>query len=461
MLEPNSLTSIQLLACHNQIGLVLGKVGQESEAAVAALEAVLSEPPTNALLLLAAESLGAIDPENAEAIAAVIDLFERSDNPETRLRDWRTLSAIDPNHPKAIEMHTEYLSPGHTKVVRLSAADALSAAESSPEQMRETLLDLVVVTPNEESQTVVFSRRQTRSLVRLLRSVSRGSDTGDSEVIESLEASLRESEDIVLRVQIAEIIGLLDYGNTQAVSALGDAIDHYESITPQSFETMWQTQKLAKTLGTTAPQKELTISTLTTLLETTQTLDTTAFEEVQFRTAQNLLQLEPGHTTAINTLLTLLDTASGEVPWLVAESLGPLNGDGGPFPQPNRTKFMNALTAFIQQDVRDAREIRAGIQSLWILGADNDLLISVLLEVMNKNDLEHINHEAVAQMLFRVSSTAEDTTAIEKGLIDIIQEHESWETQLIAAETLIRILSDDSTIIPLLHQMIERAQGMS
>ena len=138
-----------------------------------------------------------------------------------------------------------------------------------------------------------------------------------------------------------------------------------------------------------------------------------------------MLQLEPGHTTAINTLLTLLDTASGEVPWLVAESLGPLNGDGGPFPQPNRTKFMNALTAFIQQDVRDAREIRAGIQSLWILGADNDLLISVLLEVMNKSNLEHINHEAVAQMLFRVSSTAEDTTAIEKGLIDIIQEHES------------------------------------
>ena len=438
----------------------LGKVGQESEAAVAALEAVLSEPPTNALLLLAAKSLGAIDSENAEAIAAVIDLFERSDNPETRLRAWRTLSAIAPNHPKAIEIHTEYLSPGHTKVVRLSAAEALSAAESSPEQIKNTLLDLVV-TPNEESQTVVFSRRQTRSLVKLLRSVSRGSDTGESEVIESLEASLRESEDIVLRVQIAEVIGLLDYGNEQAVNALGDAIDHYESITPQSFETMWQTQKLAKTLGTMDPQKELAISTLTTLLETTQTLDATASEEIQFRTAQNLLQLKPGHTTAINTLLTLLDTASGEVPWLVAESLGPLNGDGGPFPQPNRTQFVNALASFIQQDARDAREIRAGVQSLWILGADNDLLISVLLEVMHKNDLEHINHEAVAQMLFRVSSTTEDTTAIEEGLIDIIQEHESWETQLIAAEMLIRISSDGSTIIPLLHQMIERAQVMN
>ena len=396
---------------------ILGEIDPGNQEAITALVQLIEQTEDDFTRREAAESLGKIDPGNPQAIAALVQLLEQTENELTCRVVAESLGEIVQGNPKAIAALVQLLVH-EDEYTRRQVAYILGEIDPGNAQVIAALVRLLVQTKYESTR-----RQAAESLGEI--------DPGNAEAIAALMQLLVQTEDEDTRREAAESLGEIDPGNAKAISALVQLLEHEDESTRR---------QAAESLGEIDPGNPQAISALVQML--VQTED----ETTRWLVGDTLGKIGQGHQGVISAMVQFLEQTEDETAhWLVAESLGKI-GQGN-------SQGITALVQLLERTEDEYTRWRAA-ESLGIIDPGNVQAITALVQLLEQTKDED-THWRVAESLGIIDPGNPQAII---ALVEVLEQTNDISTRWRVAESLWEIDPGNPQAITSLVQLRVQAQ---
>lgn len=444
----------------------LGRVGQDNEDVIALLENIIEEgflSENSNKVWYTASVLEKIDPGNPKAVSRLVKLFYSSNDPDAQRAAANVLVDIAPEDAQTVDILKRYLSFSYERNTRYWAADKLGEAGINNSEVTSTLLSLVVTPFAEAAEDRKFVSNRQLAAQQLQETAK-----GNEEIIDILSRFLRAATDLEMRSQIAAILGEIDPGNPQAVTALNAVIEQYEAISNQTYNIQQQTLLAAERLAKVSPNNALAISTLRNLLNTSQAPLLVAenppsspeigivyrpedrleqYAKVKSRAATSLVAITNSNEQATDALVALLELQSDHAVYIATETLREIGTR-----QPTAIEALEQILSTSQSD--SILSNAAG--TLWAIDPGNIQAPATLLSVIQNASSVTGSAISAADSLRSIGKGNSDVVA---ALTEIVHNHQIAEIRLLAAGVLVDTNAGDPQVIALIRRMLAQAKS--
>ncbi|ULB47177.1 HEAT repeat domain-containing protein, partial [Limnospira fusiformis KN01] len=205
--------------------------------AVPELSVIIENCPGEDTRRQAAESLGAIDPGNADAIAGLVEIIRNTEDEYTRLLAAWSLEEIDPGNPDAIAGLVEVIRNTEDEDTRREAAQSLGEIDPGNPDAIAVLVEVIRNTEDEHTR---------RWAVESLDKIGQGNPEAISEAISVLVNLIATTKSKWIRGGLAASLGKIGQGNPEAISVLVNLI----ATTRDDWDRRLATASLGKILTT-------------------------------------------------------------------------------------------------------------------------------------------------------------------------------------------------------------------
>lgn len=463
----------------NRAFTALGDVGQGNETAITFLENTIesglsaNEPNK---VWDAASALEEIDPGNPKAVSGLVTLFNQLEaDPGKQRIVANALVKIAPRDVQTIRILRQYLSFSYKRDTRYWATRQLCEAGINDSEVVSTLLDLLTV-PFAETARDVNRTSNRRLAVQQLQIVAKG----NVEAIGILSRTLATEQEIKMRSQIAAILGEIDPGNEQAITALSEILDQYElgeyEDTYDPADDVPQQILAAERLAAIDPGSDRAISALRSILTSTsppsiQDVEVSNLEpaearrelenhldryaKAQSRAATSLIaateeaieETTDSKELAINSLIALLDLQSESAAYRATKALKEI-GIG----QPVAIEALEQTLSTSQS--KNILGHAAG--SLIAIDPNNSQATATLLSIIQNESGPFGTATSAADSLM---SVGKDNPEVISALAEIVQNHPMINTRYLAAIVLAETNPGNPQVIALIRRMLEQASA--
>ncbi|MDB9519109.1 HEAT repeat domain-containing protein [Roseofilum reptotaenium CS-1145] len=400
----------------------------------------------------AAESLGHIDAGNSQAIAAVIQLLERTKDEDARRQLVGNLGQIGQGNAQAIATLVQLLEQTEDQFTQYEAADRLEQIGQGNAQAIAALVQLL-----EQTEDKSTYRRAAYRLGKI--------DPGNAQAIAALVQLLEQIEDEFSRCSVAYRLGKIDPRNQQAIATLVQVLTDTEDDNLDEYLC----QIAACSLGQIDPGNQQAIAALVRLLE--QTDD----EHICLLAAEGLGQIDPGNQEAIAALVRLIKQAEDEdmLKWAAYTlwEIAPANQEriAALVQVLEQTKDINirweavdslslergnpqAIAALVQvlEQNEDETLHWTAVDSLGQIGQGNPQAIAALVKVLEQTEDEDIRSCAV----HRLGQIGHGNPQEIAALVKVLEQTEDELTRWWAAKSLGKIDPGNQQAISVLVQLL-------
>ncbi|QJB25850.1 HEAT repeat domain-containing protein [Limnospira fusiformis] len=446
----------------------LGAIDPGNADAIAALVKLIETTEDEDTQRQAAEILGEIGQGSPQAIAALVKLIETTKSDSTQCRAVWSLGKIDPGNPQAIAGLLEVIRNTENEFTRRQAARSLGEIGKGNPDAIAGLLKVIRNTEDEDTRReaieslgeigqgnpeaiavlVEIIRNTEDEYTRLLAAWSLEEiDPGNPDAIAGLVEVIRNTEDEDTRLLAAEILGKIDPGNPDAIAVLVEVI--------RSTEDEDTRREAAQSLGEIDPGNPDAIAVLVEVIRNTED------EHTRRWAVESLEKIDPGNPDAIAILLEVIRNTEDELTRMAVYSLGEI-GQGNP----------EAIAVLVEviRNTKDEWTRRNAAYSLEEIDPGNPEAIAGLVEVIRNTEDELTrmavyslgeigqgNPEAIAGLVELIRNTEDEYTRREAaeslwkidpgnpdaiaGLLQVIRTTEDEDTRMQAAESLKKILT--------------------
>ncbi len=443
------LKAAQTKVEYQQICEDLAQFGRSDSTAIAGLSEKLKsleQDPTSRHLV--AETLGLVDPDNAEAITIFIQALTDPQNEEACQLSLSGLSKIAQGNDSAISAVVDFLGMTTTAnqqkqalkcLQQIAKGNALAIA-SLLQRFRvyregslrcQTAESLEKIDPGNPTAISVLLHLISPSQsvdVRKQAIYSLGETAGTSPpVVTALIHLLETDEDIFIAWLAVSSLTKIGYGNADVIKAFETFIEESQDNLPLK-ETGWLIKEVMDALAKIDPTNPVLLKMLVQIIESNT--DGEIYQEA----AESLGKLDLGNPTAIAVLGQLLKKNEDEfIQRQAAASLGKI--DSG-----NLEALMTLIHLMQNSSNSDVRRLSA--RSLGEIGMNNAAAIAALIRTaLITPDKE--TRRATVQSLGEIAVGNREAC---QTLIDLLRTQTDHHLRLEIAENLIKILS--SKLIP-------------
>ncbi|NER38130.1 MAG: NACHT domain-containing protein [Oscillatoria sp. SIO1A7] len=375
----------------------LGQIGQGNKEAIAALLELIEPTEDEYIRRQAAWSLGQIDPGNKEEIAALVEVIETTEDENIRSLAAESLGQIDPGNKEAIAALLELIKTAEKENIRWHAAFILGQIDPGNKEAIAALVKLIETTENEDIRW---------QAALSLREIGQG----NKEAIAALLELMKTTEDKGICLLAALVLGEIGQGNKKAIAALVKLIETTEN---QDIR-----RQAAWSLGKIDPGNKEAIAVLLELIKTAE--DDNNREEA----AWSLGEIGQGNKKAIAALVEVIENTDNEdISWRAADSLGQID--------PGNKKAIAALVQVIETTENENIRRRAA-ESLGKIGQGNKKAIAALVKLIETTEDENIRRQA-AESLGKIGKGNKEAIAV---LAELLKNTEDEYTRMLAAESL-------------------------
>jgi HEAT repeat protein len=314
-----------------------------------------------------------------------------------------------------------------------------------------------------------IERQQWRTFIAPIEEGARAAlqETEYTQACVSLVKLLEVTEDENTCRQVAESLGKIDPGNSEAIAVLVQLIE--------STENKFTLRHAVESLGKVGTGNRTAIAALVQLIKSTQddltcsmTADTlwkidsgnqtaiaalvqliksTENEDIRTQAAYSLRTIDPGNQTALASLVQRIESSDGEeTRWRATYSLGKIDS-GNP-------TTIAALVQLLESSEDDSIRCQVA-ESLGKIDPGNQTALAVLVQLLESSEHEETRWLA-AESLARIGiSTPRAITE----LMQLLESSEDEETRWLAADSLGKIDPGNQTAIAVLVQLLESSQN--
>ncbi|KST67839.1 HEAT repeat domain-containing protein, partial [Mastigocoleus testarum] len=356
----------------------LGKIDPDNPQAINALIQLLSNKNLdNDTRRQTAESLRKIDPGNLQAINALIQLLsDQNLDYYTRWQAVESLGKIDTDNPQAINAFVQPLSNKNLDYyIRWQAIESLRKIDPGNPQAINALVQLL----SNKNLDYYIRREAARSLRKI--------DPGNLQAINGLIQLLSDKNlDNYTRCQAAESLRKIDPSNLRAINALIQLLSdkHLDYYTRR---------EAALILGKIDPDNPQAINALIQLLS-----DKNLDNYTRWRAVSILRKIDPDNPQVINGLIQLLsDKNLGNYTRreaaLILRKIDPSN-----------LQAINALVQLLSDKNLDYYTRREAALILGKIGTGNLQVINGLIQLLSDKNLDHYTCRQAALILEKIGT---------------------------------------------------------
>ncbi|OJJ25862.1 hypothetical protein BI308_08990 [Roseofilum reptotaenium AO1-A] len=366
----------------------LGHIDAGNSQAIAAVIQLLERTKDEDARRQLVGNLGQIGQGNAQAIAALVQLLEQTEDKSTYRRAAYRLGKIDPGNAQAIAALVQLLEQIEDEFSRCSVAYRLGKIDPRNQQAIATLVQVLTDTEDDNLDEYLCQ----------IAACSLGQiDPGNQQAIAALVRLLEQTDDEHICLLAAEGLGQIDPGNQEAIAALVRLIKQAEDedMLKWAAYTLWEI----------APANQERIAALVQVLEQTKDIN------IRWE-AVDSLSLERGNPQAIAALVQVLEQNEDEtLHWTAVDSLGQI-GQGNP-------QEIAALVKVLEQTEDELTRWWAA-KSLGKIDPGNQQAISVLVQLLVQTDTRYWMAESLGEII-----TTEEQ---QKSVVSALQPHLNPET---------------------------------
>ncbi|MBD2268784.1 HEAT repeat domain-containing protein [Anabaena sp. FACHB-1391] len=342
---------------HDQADVALQETDRQK--AIAALVKLINTSQYEDTRRSAAESLGKIDPGNADAIAALVELIKTSEDESTRWQAADSLGEIGVGNADEIAALVELIKTSEDESTRWQAADSLGEIGVGNADEIAALVELIKTSEDESTRWQAAD-----SLGEI--------GVGNADEIAALVELIKTSEDESTRWQAADSLGEIGVGNADEIAALVELIN--------TSQDEYTRRRAADSLG------EIGVGNADEIAALVELINTSEDEYTRRRAANSLGEIGVGNADAIAALVELIKTSEDEsTRWQAADSLGKI-GVGN-------ADEIAALVELINTS-QDEYTRRRAADSLGEIGVGNADAIAALVKLINTSQDKYTRRRA-------------------------------------------------------------------
>ncbi len=428
----------------------LGKIGIGNQVAIAAFVELINRSQDIGTQRLVAGSLGKIGVGNTVAITALVELINRSQDIGTQRMVAESLGEIGVGNADAIAALVKLIKTSKDKVIHYVALSLEKIDPGNPFAIAalvklinpsedwtlaaEILAEIGVGNPAAIAALVELIKTSKDRFIRIYVALSlRKMGVGNPVVIAALVELINTSQDSwYTRLHAAESLGIIDPGNPEAIAALVKLI--------KTSENEYTRRQAAESLGEIGVGNAVAIAALVELIKTSEN------EYTRRQAAESLGEIGVGNAEAIAALVELIKTSQDEsTRSRAAESLGEI-GVGN-------AEAIAALVELIKTSQDESTRWWAA-ESLGEIGVGNAEAIAALVELIKTSENEYTRWQA-AESLGKIGVGNADEIA---ALVKLIKTSEDEDTRWWAAYSLGKIDPGNADAIAALVKLIKTSE---
>ena len=346
-----------------EVAYILGKIDLGNETALTTLLQLIHSTTGELTSPVALWNLWAIGFGNETYITSLGQILHSTEDKELRNAGLCFLCITFPGNQELVAILEQLLQSPEDQETRIFAITGLWVVDPGNQEAITALVQLIQSTDNENIRRQGFKKLFIEDIGFGYTKVR--ADFDNTKMIAKLIQTLQSIEDENIRRQIAEILGIIDKGNSIAIGTLVQII--------QTSEDRENRELAVFSLWSIDPINPVALAALAQLIRLTED------ENIRRQAAESLGKADQGNREAIAALVQLIRSAKdNNVHRQAAESLGKID-KGNPI-------AIGTLIQLIQSTDDDI--CRQAFDSLQTIGTGNEVAITALVQFIQSSQDE-------------------------------------------------------------------------